>query len=288
MPDLCRILDPVPVKWRFTTATAVPLVFGLALFPFVGYWSLATGSLIAVIGVWMLGRRQTRYFLRTAVGILRTRAIDRRHRLPVEGPSEQQRIAHAVNRLADSVEQTLAESSRNRRYHETILSELTAGILVVDAEGMLQYANPAACEMLQFEIEDTEYRMTPLASKVGIFEINEAVSISAATGETVRKIVEVFDEHRHFEVIARGVPPEDSGLGRSVVIINERTEEIRLGVSMREFVANASHELRTPIASIQASIETLRLGAELPPETEISFWSALTTVRVGWRIWSRS
>ena len=97
------------------------------------------------------------------------------------------------------------------------------------------------------------------------------MNISATSGETVRRIVEIFDEHRHFEVIARGLPPEDSGLGRSVVIVNERTEEIRLGVSMREFVANASHELRTPIASIQASIETLRLGAELPPETRDQF-----------------
>ena len=271
MPDLCSILDPVPLKWRFTAATAVPLIVGLTLFPFVGFWSLTAGSLIAVIGVWMLVRRQTRYFLRTAVGILRTRAIDRRHRLPVEGPREQQRIAHAVNRLADNVEQTLAESSRNRRYHETILSELTAGILVVDAEGILQYANPAACEMLGFEIEDSEYRSTPLAAKVGIFEVNDAVTICTSTGETVRRIVEVFDEHRHFEVIARGLPPEDSGLGRSVVIINERTDEIRLGVSMREFVANASHELRTPIASIQASIETLRMGDELPPETQDQF-----------------
>ena len=271
MPDLFRILDPVPLKWRFTAVTAIPLVAGLASYPFVGFWSLAIASLIAIASVWWLSRRQTRYFLRTATGILRTRAIDRRHRLPVQGPQEQQRLAHAVNRLADNIEQTVSESLRNRRYHETILSELTAGILVVDAEGMLQYANPAACEMLNFEIEDTEYRMTPLASKVGIFEINEAVGISATTGETVRKIVEIFDEHRHFEVIARGVPPEDSDLGRSVVIINERTDEIRLGVSMREFVANASHELRTPIASIQASIETLRLGAELPPETRDQF-----------------
>ena len=271
MPDLCSILDPVPLKWRFTTAAAVPIAIGLALYPVVGFWSVATSSLVAVVFVWLLGRRQMRYFLRTAIGILRTRAIDRRHRLPAEGPAEQQRIAHAVNRLADNVERTLSESHRNQRYHETILSGLTAGILVVDAEGILQYANPAACAMLGFELDDAENRFTPLASKVNIYEINEAVTISATTGETVRKNVEIFDEHRHIEMIARGLPPEDSGLGRSVVIVNERTDEIRLGVSMREFVANASHELRTPIASIQAAVETLKFGKQLPPETTEQF-----------------
>ena len=271
MLDLYSILDPVPLKWRYTTATAVPLLVGVALYPLVGFWSLAGGSLIAVAMVWMLARRQTRYFLRTAVGILRTRAIDRRHRLPIEGPQEQQRISHAVNRLADNVEQTLSESRRNRRYHETILSGLTVGILVVDADGMLQYANPAARKMLGFELDEAEYRLTPLASKVGIFEINEAVTISATTGETVRRIVEIFDQLRHFEVVARGLPPEDSGLGRSVAIITERTEEIRQGVAMRDFVANASHELRTPIASIQASVETLKSRTQLPPETTDQF-----------------
>ena len=271
MPDLYSILDPVPLKWRFTTAAAVPLIAGLALYPFVGFWSIPISAIVAVVFVWLLGGRQMRYFRRTAIGILRTRSIDRRHRLPTEGPAEQRRIAHAVNRLADNVELTLLESQRNRRYYETILNELTVGILVVDANGILQYANPAAHEMLGFEISDDQSGPTPLASKVSIYEINEAVAISATSGDTVRRNVEIYDTHRHLEVTARGLPPEESGVGRSLVIVNDRTDEIRLGVSIREFVANASHELRTPIASIQASVETLKLSAVVQPKQAEQF-----------------
>ena len=122
-----------------------------------------------------------------------------------------------------------------------------------------------------FEISDDQSGPTPLASKVSIYEINEAVAISATSGNTVRRNVEIYDTHRHLEVTARGLPPEESGVGRSLVIVNDRTDEIRLGVSIREFVANASHELRTPIASIQASVETLKLGAGDTPQAREQF-----------------
>ncbi len=263
MPDLCRILDPLPLKWRFTTATLAPLIVGVAIYPLVGFWAFVISAAVAVLFVWFLGRRQTRYFVLTATGILRTRSIDRRHRLATEGPAEQQRIAHAVNSLADGIEATLAESDRNRRYHETILSELTVGILVVDRNGILQYANPSACEMLGFEIDPIEDAQVPLATKVNVYEINDAVTTSANFGDTVQRNVEMYDTHRHLEVVARGLSPSVSDVGRTVVIINDRTDEIRLAVAMQEFVANASHELRTPIASVQASVETLKMSRSI-------------------------
>ena len=271
MPDLCKILDFIPLRWRYATAAAVPLVIGWSLYGVGGWWSVAAGSVVALVTVLFLGHREMLFFLRTANGIIRTRSIDRRNRLVIEGPAEQQRILNAVNRLADSVEMTLRESDRNRRYQETILNEITVGILVVDENGMLQYANPAVCRMLGFDFVVLSSSPTPLAAKVNIYEINEAVTVSLTAGETVRRSVELYDTLRHLELFSRPLPPDESGVRRAIVIINDRTEEYRLGVAMGEFVANASHELRTPIASIQASVDTLKLGTELPPEITEQF-----------------
>ena len=266
MPDLCRILDFIPLRWRYATAAALPLVIGWSLYGVAGWWSVAAGSVVAVVTILILGHQQMLFFIRTATGIIRTRSIDRGNRLEIQGPPEQQRILNAVNRLADSVEITLSESDRNRRYQETILNEITVGILVVDENGMLQYANPAVCRMLGFDFSVSGSSPTPLATNVNIYEINEAVTTSATAGETVRRSVELYDTRRHLELFSRPLPPDESGVRRAIVIINDRTDEYRLGVAMQEFVANASHELRTPIASIQASVDTLKLGTELPPE----------------------
>lgn len=271
MPDLSRILDFIPLRWRYATAAVLPLLIGWSLYGVAGWWSVAAGSIIAVAAVLFLGHRQTLFFIRTATGIIRTRSIDRGNRLEIEGPSEEQRILNAVNRLADSVELTLSESDRNRRYQETILNEITVGILVVEENGMLQYANPAVCRMLGFDFSPRRSGPTPLAAKVSIYEINEAVITSATTGETVRRSVELYETHRHLELFSRPLPPDESGVRRVIIIINDRTDEYRLGVAMREFVANASHELRTPIASIQASVDTLKMGTELPPEVNEQF-----------------
>ncbi len=271
MPDLCRIFDYFPLRWRYVTATAVPLIAGLGLYFVFGWWSMLVGTMVAVICVWFLGHRQMTFFLRSAIGIIRTRSIDRRYRLTPQGPPEQRRIVNAVNRLADNVEQTLFESDRNRRYYETILNEVTVGILVVDEENMMQYANPAARSILGFEMPRYGSQPVQLASRVNIYEINEAVAASAIGGETVRRNIELYDSNRHLEVFTRSLPPDDNGTRRAIVIVNDRTDEFRLGVSMREFVANASHELRTPIASIQASVETLKMGAASDPDTTRQF-----------------
>ncbi len=271
MPDFCRVFDFLPLRWRYAVSAAVPLTIGTVLYFFLGITAFVVGAISAVVAVWFLARRQSGFFLRTANGILRTQSIDRANRLAPDGPAEQQRIINAINRLADSVETLLSESARNRVYHETILNELTVGILVVDANGNLQYANPAACSTLDFVFESDTASPTPLASKVNIYEINAAVTTSASAGETVLRNVVLYDTQKHLEVISRALPAEESGSRRAIVIVNDRTDEIRLGVTMREFVANASHELRTPIASIQASVETLKLGGQLQPETVEQF-----------------
>ena len=271
MPDPCRIFDFIPLRWRFATAATLPLTIGLGLYFLLGWWAMVVGAVIAVIGMWFLSRRQAMFFLRTATGIIRTGSIDRRNRLTIDGAPEQQRIILAVNRLADHREQTLSEAERDRRYRETILNEVTVGILVVAADGMLQYANPAACALLGFEMPVQGSRPVPLASKVNIYEINDAVTTSANSGESVRRNIELYETNRHLEVFSRPLPPDDGGVTRAIVIVNDRTDEIRLGVTLREFVTNASHELRTPIASIQASVDTLKLGANLNADSANQF-----------------
>ena len=211
MLDICRGFERIPIQWRLVIATGIPLAIGLIAYPFIGFWAFFAAAFVAVASVWHFGRRHNEFFRRTAFGIMRTRSIDRRHRLATDGPVEQRRIANAVNRLADRVQQTIQESDNHRRYYETILNELTVGILVVDANGNLQYANPAAGEMLGFTYDGSAEPM-PLAAKVNLYEVNEAITSSIVNGSTIRRDVEIYDTRRHLEILSRPLLADDSGL----------------------------------------------------------------------------
>ena len=75
-----------------------------------------------------------------------------------------------------------------------------------------------------------------------------------------------------YSLNARNLPAEDAVLA----VVRDRTEELRREVAEREFVSNAAHELRNPIAGISGAIEVLRAGAKDDPEAREHFLSRLS------------
>ena len=77
---------------------------------------------------------------------------------------------------------------------------------------------------------------------------------------------------RVYSLNARQLPAEDAVLA----VVRDRTEELRREVAEREFVSNAAHELRNPIAGISGAIEVLRAGAKDDPEAREHFLGRLS------------
>ena len=77
---------------------------------------------------------------------------------------------------------------------------------------------------------------------------------------------------RVYSLNARQLPAE----GAVLAVVRDRTEELRREVAEREFVSNAAHELRNPIAGISGAIEVLRAGAKDDPEAREHFLARLS------------
>ena len=259
-----------PVRWRFLLVALLPTVLTGALFTFLGWWSILIGAGVGLAMALVAGSGQQRFFNKTIYSIIRIRSTDRSHRVSETGSHDEARLARAINRLADTVEDTIEEETSRRRHHEDILNEMNDGVLVVDSRGLLQYSNDAAKRILDFEAMSGDPPV-PLASKVNIFDINDTAQLTAESQQVCRRMVELYNPLRYLEVVSTPLRPEAQDQGRALLIIRDRTDEYRLGESMREFIANASHELRTPIAAIQASVETLKLGAINDPKVADEF-----------------
>jgi two-component system, OmpR family, phosphate regulon sensor histidine kinase PhoR len=166
-------------------------------------------------------------------------------------------------RMSSRLREHLDELTEERDRAGQILDALEDGMLLLDGAGRLLVANPTARGW--FGLAD-DLRSGLLARRVlGAPHIGELAAEAARKRAPVSGIVTVvFPEDRTLSV--RAFPLADRGLtGRIVVTMADITQRHRVEVLRRDFVANASHELKTPVAAVRALAETLQTA--LPDDT---------------------
>jgi len=174
--------------------------------------------------------------------------------------------AHRIIPLQNAVQKMASRQAtleQTRRELEDVLVSLQDAVLMVDGESRLRFANRAALEMFDLQIEQ--------ALGAQLIEILPSFGISALIGETLRGGKSTFTEMTLYLPVATDVLlrvwPMRSPVGGApwpgaVAIIQDLTGPRHLEKVRREFVANASHELRTPIANIRAMVETLSVDPD--------------------------
>jgi two-component system phosphate regulon sensor histidine kinase PhoR len=174
-----------------------------------------------------------------------------RTRLP--GQDELAELGHALDRLAGGMAATLGELRGERDLQKRILEAMHEGVVVVDGDGRIVLVNPALRAMLLLG-----------ADAVGKLLIE---TVRHAQLHTMLENARAARDDRQVELELPGLKPRrmlvqvaplDEGM---LFVFVDVTELRRLESLRRDFVANASHELRTPIAAVRSATETLRFGA---------------------------
>ncbi len=159
-------------------------------------------------------------------------------------------------RMSSRLRERLDELTEERDRAGQILDALEDGMLLLDGAGRLLVANPTARGW--FGLADDLRSGLPARRVLGVPQIGELAAAAASKRAPVSGIVTVvFPEDRTLSV--RAFPLADRGLtGRIVVTMADITQRHRVEVLRRDFVANASHELKTPVAAVRALAETLQ------------------------------
>jgi len=180
-------------------------------------------------------------------------------RVEIKSDDEIGKLAEMFNYLTEKLKTTLGEISSEKSKMETILNYMADGLIAVNMDGKIIHANPKAMEMLKINQEvftEGDYD--------GIFEkLNEKLSLKyiktyneSWIGSEVININESI-----YKASYAPYKNERNERGGLVLVIQDVTEQQRLENMRREFVANVSHELKTPITSIKSYTETLLSGA---------------------------
>ena len=198
--------------------------------------------------------------LRQVVGSLAEGDLDQR--LAWRSRDELGQIAEAVNRMAEELRRRLREVTAEKEQLQAVLSSMVEGVLVVDRDSRVVLANPRLRELFG-AWGDVIGR--PHWEVIRRPEIEEALRRAARSGEPVTLELALTEPDGQVLEMHAGRFPAGGELRGIVAVFHDLTELRRLEGVRREFVANVSHELKTPLTAIRGFAETL-LGESLSEE----------------------
>jgi two-component system, OmpR family, phosphate regulon sensor histidine kinase PhoR len=184
-------------------------------------------------------------------------------------PDNLQGLTGELSAMTARLRDRLDELTEERDRAGQVLDALDDGVLLLDGAGRLLVANPAARSW--FGLPADLRPGLPAQRVLGVPKVSALAEQAARAGRpVVGTCTLVFPEARTLAM--RAFPLADRGpTGRIVVTMTDITQRRRLEVLRRDFVANASHELKTPVAAVRALAETLLTALPEDPEAGLRF-----------------
>lgn len=189
----------------------------------------------------------------------------------VKSDDEIGRLAEMFNLLREKLDFTLSEISNEKSKLETILKYMADGLIAIELDGRIIHANPAALAMLNLSEEAVTSKnyQDILGCRGKDLKLDNIKENCMEEGGQ-----DIFDYGASIFAIRYDRFKDEDGQDVGIImIIQDITERQKLENMQTDFVANVSHELKTPLTTIKSYTETLLDGALEDPEISRSFLS---------------
>lgn len=181
---------------------------------------------------------------------------------------EIQKLIDTFNVMISQIKGNMNEITREKNKLETILLHLADGVLAFNIKGSLIHTNLAAKKMLSLTNEKT---FESIFSKLDI-DISLEKIIYLEDWTSTEQMIQVGE--KFFNIFFAPFRDETDRPSGVVAVIQDMTEQAKLDDMRKEFVANVSHELKTPLTSIKTYSETL-LEQDIDEETKTRFMNVI-------------
>ncbi len=179
--------------------------------------------------------------------------------LPSDGSGDAlEALGSSLNQTAARLDGTIRTLTEERNLSAAILGSMVEGVAVVNGSERLVFANPGFAEILGIDVSPQSG--TALVETVRQSELIEAVRLVLRGEPRVETEVVTGTLRQHFfaATVASVTAGKTSG---AVIVLHDITDLRKLERVRRDFVANVSHEFKTPLTAIQGFAETLLAGA---------------------------
>ncbi len=181
------------------------------------------------------------------------------HPLPLERTGDElTELTRALNETAARLDQTIRSLTDERNRSSAILRSMVEGVAVISADERILFSNQAFSQVLGLDAAACEGRRP--VEVIRQSELLAAIQKVLAGRETVHSEV-VMGTVRPRSFALTATPIQADGTTGAVLVLHDISELRRLERVRRDFVANVSHEFKTPLTAIQGFAETLLAGA---------------------------
>ena len=192
---------------------------------------------------------------KSATEIAEGKMVDMNNMMPQKIKTDIDELVQAFCLMNNELNEKFNEATRQKKQIETILLHMTDGIIAFDIDGEIIHINPAGKNLLGLEEADDNFNK--IFNKLDLSMNIEKIIYLENWTSTEQKL-NVKD--RYVNLLFAPFKDENDRPAGVIAVIQDITEHVRLDNMRKEFVADVSHELKTPITSIMGYADTLLEG----------------------------
>lgn len=181
---------------------------------------------------------------------------DFHHRIPAQQTLEMDQLAESLNIMAERLSKTLSTISQQRNEQQAVLSSMNEGVIAVDKRERIIHMNRVAGEILGVNHKESKRELIQQA--VRFANLQEFIKAVLGSQKPLsRDMILIGQTEKQIQASGTVLRDAEKNAMGALIVIKDVTQLRHLETVRSDFVANVSHELKTPITSIKGFVETL-------------------------------
>lgn len=184
-------------------------------------------------------------------------------------------LSEYLNKMAEQINENMEIILQQNNLRNSILESMKEGVVAVDDNMKIIFINSEASKILEIENDSAKGKI--VQEVIRIYEIHKFIEEVLKSNESLEKNI-IIQKEKDINLQLTGAILESSdGKPMGVImVINDITNIFTLDTMKKDFVANVSHELKTPITSIKGFLETLLSGSIDDKENAVKFLNIIS------------